>query len=209
MTTIKIMVFAVWLNGCSWSFQEHASSYSAYHEPHCTDVPGFWLLDGATAVGGLVAAANEVGKPSSGAAATVAATSSVLFFLSAWSGHRWASECERARRDHREQEDIERLNRSKAQPGAPVGAGSAPEHFSCAGAGTLSICTRNFASCNLARDEALSQQDQINMTPCESAERVWCFDREPGAEQCFADRGACLARAAKALPGDATCDERM
>lgn len=95
------------------------------------------------------------------------------------------------------------------QPGAPGGTRSTPEHFFCAGAGTMSICTRNFASCNLARDEVLSQSDQIDMRPCESAERVWCFDREPGAEQCFADRGACLARAARAFPEDATCDERM
>jgi hypothetical protein len=174
-------------------------------------VPGFWLLDGANAVGGLAAAANEASKSGSGAAATaiVATTSSVLFLLSAWNGHRWASECERARRDRRDQEDLERLNRPRSQPQAQGGTGSASEHFFCAGAGTVNICTRNLASCNLARDEVLSRPDQIDLTPCESAERVWCFDREPGAEQCFADRAVCLAQAARVVPKDATCDERM
>lgn len=168
------------------------------------------MADGANAVGGVVVAANESGKSGSSAAVvTAAAASSVLFLLSAWNGHHWAAECERARRDHRDQEDIERQNRGIERQHRSWAGPAAIERFYCASAGTTSICTRNFASCTVARDEVLSQPAQIDVTPCEPAERAWCFDREPGAEQCFADRPACLTRAAKVFPDDATCDERM
>ena len=204
-----IVVMAMGLGGCSLLFQEHEASYSVHHEPRCTNVPGWWLWDGANVVAGTAAIVHGAYRSTpSGGLVTIAATSALFSLVSAVSGHHWASECDRARRDYDSRDVDEPANRAKPQPESPVVTESTPKPFFCTSTGTTSVCTRNRASCNLARDEMLSDSDLVDMTMCAPAEHAWCFDRDAGAEQCFAERDACTARIARNVQVQGHCEER-
>lgn len=104
------------LSSCAWSFQEHESrAYTPTHEPRCTTVPGWWLLDLAMAVSdvGAAIAANHEGQ---GDAVVTLALTPVLFHLySLKSGRAWAADCEKARRDY----DDARLPDLSSRPAPP------------------------------------------------------------------------------------------
>jgi hypothetical protein len=104
------------LSSCAWAFQEREpGAYTPTHEPRCTTVPGWRLLDLGMAVldvGSAIAADHE------GQSKVVVglAVVPVLFHLSSWMrGRAWAADCERARRDY----DYERLPDIASRPAPP------------------------------------------------------------------------------------------
>lgn len=104
------------LSSCALAFQEHESGgYTPHHEPRCTTVPGWRLLDlGMTALeAGSAITADRDGQSK---VVVGLALVPILFHIGSWaSGRAWAADCERARRNY----DDERLPEISSRPAPP------------------------------------------------------------------------------------------
>jgi len=161
------------LSSCAWSFQAHEpGAYAPTHEPRCTTVPGWRLLD-------LVTAASDVGAAitadleGQGPVVVGLALVPVVFHLFSWSsGRTWAADCERARRDY----DYAQLPDVSARPApspettrrsspAPSPAPPPPRHGWCFDTGggeaacfdTRAACQSGLEDAKAARGECQEQ----------------------------------------------------